>query len=416
MNVAESLRLAFRALTANKLRAALTMLGIVIGVGAVITLMSAGEGVSVYIEEQFQGIGTNLLFVFPGSEEETSGGPPGSSTVAAELTIGDAEALSDPIRAPDVAAVAPQVFNTAVVATGRRDTVSQVQGVTPEFSRVRNWFPEVGSFIDQEDMTSRARVAVLGQTVVEDLFPDNPYPLDQTVKISGIPFRVIGVLEEKGGSEFGDVDNSVMVPLTTAQTRLFPSRSRSGERLVSLVLVEAVNEDRMDAAVEQISSILRERHGIDFRDEDDFSVISQADIIAVFGQITGVLTIFLGAIAGISLLVGGIGIMNIMLVSVTERTREIGLRKAVGARRRDILWQFLLEAMTLSLIGGVIGVALGALGAELISALVDDFRAILSPQAVLLATTFSAAVGLFFGIYPARRASLLNPIDALRYE
>jgi putative ABC transport system permease protein len=168
--------------------------------------------------------------------------------------------------------------------------------------------------------------------------------------------------------------------------------------------------------VEQISAILRERHGIDFRDEDDFSVISQADIIAVFGQITGVLTIFLGAIAGISLLVGGIGIMNIMLVSVTERTREIGLRKAVGARRRDILWQFLLEAMTLSLIGGVIGVALGALGAELISALVDDFRAILAPQAVLLATTFSAAVGLFFGIYPARRASLLNPIDALRYE
>jgi putative ABC transport system permease protein len=372
--------------------------------------------VSVYIEEQFQGIGTNLLFVFPGSEEETSGGPPGSSAVTAELTISDAEALSDPIRAPDVAAVAPQVFNTAVVATGRRDTVSQVQGVTPEFSRVRNWFPEVGSFIDQEDMTSRARVAVLGQTVVEDLFPDNPYPLDQTVKISGIPFRVIGVLEAKGGSEFGDVDNSVMVPLTTAQTRLFPSRSRSGERLVSLVLVEAVSEDRMDAAVEQISAILRERHGIDFRDEDDFSVISQADIIAVFGQITGVLTIFLGAIAGISLLVGGIGIMNIMLVSVTERTREIGLRKAVGARRRDILWQFLLEAMTLSLIGGVIGVGLGALGAELISVLVDDFRAILAPQAVLLATTFSAAVGLFFGIYPARRASLLNPIDALRYE
>ncbi len=416
MSIAESLRLALRALTANKLRAALTMLGIVIGVGAVITLMSAGEGVSVYIEEQFQGIGTNLLFVFPGSEEETSGGPPGSSAVAAELTIGDAEALSDPIRAPDVAAVAPQVFNTAVVATGRRDTVSQVQGVTPEFSRVRNWFPVVGSFIDQEDMTSRARVAVLGQTVVEDLFPDNPYPLDQTVKISGIPFRVIGVLEAKGGSEFGDVDNSVMVPLTTAQTRLFPSRSRSGERLVSLVLVEAVSEDRMDAAVEQISAILRERHDIDFSDEDDFSVISQADIVAVFGQITGVLTIFLGAIAGISLLVGGIGIMNIMLVSVTERTREIGLRKAVGARRRDILWQFLLEAMTLSLVGGVIGVALGALGGELISALIDDFRAILSPQAVLLATTFSAAVGLFFGIYPARRASLLNPIDALRYE
>jgi putative ABC transport system permease protein len=416
MSVMESLRLAFRALAANKLRAALTMLGIIIGVGAVITLMSAGEGVSVYIEEQFQGIGTNLLFVFPGSAEEARGGPPGASAGTAELTNGDAEALGDPIRAPDVAAVSPQVLNTAMVATSQRDTVAQVQGVVPEFAQVRNWFPEVGSFIDPEHMNSRARVAVLGKTVVEDLFPDNPYPLDQTVKINDIPFRVIGVLEEKGGSEFGDVDNSVMVPLTTAQTRLFPSRSRSGERLVSIIMVEAVSEDRMDAAVEQISAILRERHGIDFSDEDDFSVVSQADIVAVFGQITGVLTTFLGAIAGISLLVGGIGIMNIMLVSVTERTREIGLRKAVGAKRRDILWQFLLEAVTLSLIGGLVGIGLGALGAEIISALIEDFRAILSPQAVLLATTFSAAVGLFFGIYPARRASLLNPIDALRYE
>ena len=416
MSVMESLRLAFRALAANKLRAALTMLGIIIGVGAVITLMSAGEGVSVYIEEQFQGIGTNLLFVFPGSEEETRGGPPGASAGTAELTNSDAEALDDPIRAPDVAAVSPQVLNTAVVATSRRDTVAQVQGVVPEFAQVRNWFPEVGSFIDPEDMNSRARVAVLGQTVVEDLFPDNPYPLEQTVKINDVPFRVIGVLEEKGGSEFGDVDNSVMVPLTTAQTRLFPSRGRSGERLVSIIMVEAVSEDRMDAAAEQISAILRERHDIDFSDEDDFSVVSQADIVAVFGQITGVLTTFLGAIAGISLLVGGIGIMNIMLVSVTERTREIGLRKAVGAKRRDILWQFLLEAVTLSLIGGIVGIGLGALGAEIISALIEDFRAILSPQAVLLATTFSAAVGLFFGIYPARRASLLNPIDALRYE
>jgi putative ABC transport system permease protein len=416
MSVLESLRLAFRALAANKLRAALTMLGIIIGVGAVITLMSAGEGVSVYIEEQFQGIGTNLLFVFPGSAEEARGGPPGASAGTAELTTSDAEALVDPIRAPDVAAVSPQVLNTAVVATSQRDTISQVQGVTPQFAQVRSWFPEVGSFIDPEDMNSRARVAVLGKTVVEDLFPNNPYPLDQTVKINDIPFRVIGVLEKKGGSEFGDVDNSVMVPLTTAQTRLFPSRGRSGERLVSIIMVEAVSEDRMDAAAEQISAILRERHDIDFSDEDDFSVVSQADIISVFGQITGVLTTFLGAIAGISLLVGGIGIMNIMLVSVTERTREIGLRKAVGAKRRDILWQFLLEAMTLSLVGGLVGIGLGALGAEIISALIEDFRAILSPQAVLLATTFSAAVGLFFGIYPARRASLLNPIDALRYE
>ena len=416
MSVLESMRLAFRALAANKLRAALTMLGIIIGVGAVISLMSAGEGVSVYIEEQFQSVGSNLLFVVPGTSEERRSGPPGSVDSATELTNGDVEALRDPIRAPDVVAIAPQTYRPTVVATGRRDKIADVLGVTPEFAPVRDWFPEVGEFISQEHLNSRARVALLGRTVIEDLFPDNPYPLEQTIKINDIPFRIIGVLEEKGGSQFGDEDNSVMIPLTTAQTRLFPSRSRSGEHRVSFIVVQAAGEDRMDAATEQMAAILRERHGIEFRDDDDFAIISQADIIAVFGQITGVLTVFLGAIAGISLVVGGIGIMNIMLVSVTERTREIGLRKAVGAKRRDILWQFLLEAVSLSVIGGVLGVGLGVTGAEVVSTLVDGFRAVVTLQSVLLATTFSAAVGLFFGIYPARRASLLNPIDALRYE
>ncbi|MEA3339879.1 MAG: ABC transporter permease [Chloroflexota bacterium] len=416
MSILESVRLAFRALTANKLRAALTMLGIIIGVGAVITLMSAGEGVSVYIEGQFQGMGSNLLFVLPGSAEETGSGPPGMMSSSAELTNGDVEALRDPLRAPAVVAISPEKIRSTVVATGRRDTVTQVLGVTPDFAGVRNWVPEVGLFIDQDDMSGRARVAILGRTVVEDLFPDNPYPLEQTVKINNIPFRVIGILEEKGGSQMGDEDNTVLVPLTTAQTRLFPSRSSTGEYKVSLIIIEALDEDSIEAATEQASAILRERHGIDFSDEDDFSIISQADIISVFGQITGVLTTFLGAIAGISLLVGGIGIMNIMLVSVTERTREIGLRKAVGARRRDILWQFLIEAVMLSLIGGLLGIGMGALGAQIITALIDDFSSVVTPQAVVLATTFSAAVGLFFGIYPARRASLLNPIDALRYE
>ncbi len=416
MSILESVRLALRALTANKLRAALTMLGIIIGVGAVITLMSAGEGVSVYIEDQFKGIGSNLLFVLPGSSEEAQSGPPGMRASSAELTNDDVEALRDPLRAPDVAAVSPQLFRSSIVATGQRDMIAQVSGVTSDFARVRNWYPEVGQFITHEHLTSRSRVALLGKTVVEELFPDNPYPLDQTVRINDVPFRVIGVLEEKGGSQFSDEDSTVLIPLTTAQTRLFSSRSRSGGYKVSAILVEAVNEDRMDAAAEQVSVILRDQHGIDFSDEDDFSVISQSDILNVFGQITGVLTVFLGAIAGISLLVGGIGIMNIMLVSVTERTREIGLRKAVGARRRDILWQFLLEAMTLSVVGGLVGIGLGTLGAEIISTLVDNFQAVVTPQSVLLATTFSAAVGLFFGIYPARRASLLNPIEALRYE
>jgi putative ABC transport system permease protein len=418
MKVLESVRLAFRALAANKLRAALTMLGIIIGVGAVITLMAAGEGVSVYIEESFQGIGSNLLFIAPGSMEEnrSSGGPPGTSPTLAELTNGDAEALRDPVRAPDVVAVAPAVTNVAVVATGRRDMFAQISGVPPEYADIRNWYTEVGTYFDEGHMNSRARVAVIGKEVVKELFPDNPYPLDQTIKINDVPFRVIGILEEKGGSSFSNEDESVIIPLTTAQTRLFPARSKSGDYLIGGIIVQAASEDRMDAATEQVAAILRERHNIDFRDEDDFSMISQADIIAVFGEITGVLTIFLGAIAGISLLVGGIGIMNIMLVSVTERTREIGLRKAVGARRRDILWQFLVEAMALSVFGGIIGIILGATGAEIISALVDGFRAVVTPDAVVLATTFSAAVGLFFGIYPARRASLLNPIDALRYE
>jgi len=416
MRIMENVRIALRALAANKLRAALTMLGIIIGVGAVITLMSAGQGVSVYIEQQFQGVGSNLLFVLPGNFEQNSSGPPGRSASGAKLTWGDVEALRDPLRAPDVMTVAAQLYSPATVKTAKRDMISDVSGVTPNYVDVRNWYPEVGRFFDEEDINSRARVAVVGRTVVETLFPDNPYPLEESIKINDIPFRIIGVLEEKGGSQFGDEDNTVLVPLPTAQTRLFSGRTPSGELQVSAILAQAVSEERMDAASEQISMILRDQHEIDFADEDDFSVISQADLIEVFGQITGVLTIFLGAIAGISLLVGGIGIMNIMLVSVTERTREIGLRKAVGARRRDILWQFLVEAVALSLVGGIVGVIVGVLGAQLISTLAEGFSAVVTFKAVALATTFSAAVGLFFGIYPARRASMLNPIDALRYE
>ena len=412
MNLAESLRVALRALGANKLRSALTMLGIVIGVAAVIALMAAGQGVQVFVTEQFQGIGSNLLFVLPNVGQNTRFG---GMTSLRWLTMGDVRALSDPLRLPDVARVAPQVDRNGTVSTGGRQTFTTIQGVTPEFVAVRKWRPAMGEFITSQDVEGRSRVVVLGKTVVETLFPDNPAPIGKMVRINNVPFRVIGVMEEKGGM-FTDQDNSLFVPLTTAQSRLFSMRAPNGEYRVSYILVEAVSEDRMDAAAEQIRVVLRERRRIAFEDEEDFIVLSQADLIQTFGNITSVLTVFLGAIAGISLFVGGIGIMNIMLVSVTERTREIGLRKAVGARRRDILVQFLIEAVTLAVSGGLIGIGIGFAGAQVISALVEGFRSVVTPQAVLLATAVSAGVGLASGIYPAWRASRLHPIEALRYE
>ncbi len=416
MSVSEALRVALRALSANKLRSILTMLGIIIGVGAVITLLSVGRGVERYVTSQFQSIGSNLLFVVPG--QLSNSGPPRAAggITSSTLTMSDVQALRDPARTPDVIAVAPEVTRFTTVTAGKREAFPQVGGVEPAYATVRNWKIAAGRFISPEDVIGHSRVAVIGQSVVDKLFPDNQAVANQTIKINDIPFRVIGVLEKRGGSGFGDEDNQIFVPITTAQTRLFPNRTTSGDYRVSVVYAQAVSEDKMDDAANQIAQVLRETHNITYSNDDDFTVISQADLISIFGQITGVLTLFLGAIAGISLLVGGIGIMNIMLVSVTERTREIGIRKAVGAKRRDVLIQFLLEAVVLSLIGGFVGIALGALGAFAVSKLQSDFQTYVTLDSILLATGFSAAVGLFFGIYPATRAARLNPIDALRYE
>jgi len=412
MNLVESVRIAINALGANKLRSALTMLGIIIGVAAVIALLSVGQGVQKMVAEEIQRIGSNLLFVLPGSLE---GG--GRRLTRPTLTYQDALAIADPLNVPDAVAVAPELFSYNQVSYKGKEITTQVSGVTPAYKDVRNFHPAYGNFISEEHLAGRSRVAVLGQTVLEKLFPEGAYPIGEVIKIRGIPFRVIGVMEEKGGTAFGDEDDAVFVPLTTAQSRLYPYwRSPKGEPWVSLIYVQVVSEDRMEEATEQITQLLRRRHRIAYRDEDDFTVINQADVLSVFSEITGVLTLFLGSIAAISLLVGGIGIMNIMLVSVTERTREIGIRKAVGAKRRDILIQFLIEAVVLALIGGFVGIGLGMVGSRVISGLSDSLETVVSPQAVLLATGFSIAVGLFFGIYPASRAARLNPIDALRYE
>ena len=412
MKVLESLRIARRALAANKLRSVLTMLGIIIGVGAVITLISAGQGVETYVTNQFTSAGSNLLFVLPGSVGD---GPP-QARGAATLTLSDAQALGNPFRAPDILDVAPVSTGGAVVGRGGNSLTSSIQGITPSYSTVRNTTVELGDFISQDDLDSRSRVAVIGTDVAKRLFTANEYPIGQSIKINNLVFRVIGVMEAQGGGGFGNEDEQVYVPFTTAQDRLFRRKTVSGDYLVNVIYASARTQDDMRAAQLQIEEILREEHKINFLDDDDFSVVSQTDFINIFGNIIGALTVFLGAIAFISLLVGGIGIMNIMLVSVTERTREIGLRKAVGAKRGDILSQFLIEAISLAVLGGIIGIILGAVGTQIISSFSDDFAVTVGMNAVFIAVGFSTAVGLLFGIYPAYRASRLNPIDALRYE
>ena len=413
--------MALRALRANKLRSALTMLGIIIGVSAVIALLSIGRGVEAYIADAFGSIGTNLLFVLPGSVEETAGSGPtqvvqGNTVLGPALTERDVEALRDRQRAPDVALVSPEKQSVAILSAGGNSRRTIVSGVTPEYSAVRSWPVVAGRFLSEGDMAAQARVVVLGQTVADALFPDGRDPLQQTIRVNRAPYRVVGVLKRKGGSLFGDVDDQVVIPLSSAQADLASFRTRAGLPTVTLIYVQIEDDSRREAATRQIVDVMRDQHNIDYRDEDDFSVYSQAEFLAAFGAITGVVTLFLSAIAGISLLVGGIGIMNIMLVTVTERTREIGLRKAIGARRRDILIQFLVEAVTLSLLGGVIGIAFGVAGALAVSRLLENFTASVTAGSILPAVGFSALVGLFFGLYPALRASRLSPIEALRYE
>ncbi|GAB4505393.1 MAG: ABC transporter permease [Anaerolineales bacterium] len=409
MNLAQSILEALESLNGNKLRSGLTVLGIVIGVAAVIAMLSVGRGAEASITGSISGIGTNLLFVFRGDFRETIRNPK-------PLTLGDAQAIADPFQAPSVALVASTLEGNAEVAFGGESATTRVVGATPEYFTVRNYHVTEGDIFSEEHLLGRASVALLGPDVADKLFGHRDGITGETVRIEGQPFRVLGVLESKGGGTFGSQDDLVIVPFSTAQTRLI---RRSTTDQVDIILVQAVDADAVDSAIEEISQILRTRHRTPVG-EDDFTIFTQRDLLTTFESITSILTIFLGGIAGISLLVGGIGIMNIMLVSVTERTREIGLRKALGARKRDILVQFLTESSLLSMFGGVIGILFGWLIAYIIGRIAaatnTDFTPVVSMDAILLATLFSAAVGLFFGIYPASRAANLEPVEALRYE
>jgi putative ABC transport system permease protein len=406
MNIYESLRTAATGLTTNKMRAALTMLGIIIGVASVVALLSIGQGVEATISSQIQSIGSNLLFV--------TADQPQDATAPVYITAEDAQALADPFNVPALAAVAPAVQNQRRVTHSDKATSLTIVGTNSQYAMVRNLELVAGGFLTEADLADQAQVAILGWRAYSDLFDDGEYPIGQTVSIDGVRFEVVGVLKEVGG--FGNDDSSLYIPLTTAQTRFFTQRTLSGEHPLSAIYVSAISETQVDAASQQISQVLRERHDLAADQVDDFQVISQQAILDIAGQITGILTVFLGAIAGISLLVGGIGIMNIMLVSVTERTREVGIRKAVGATKRDILLQFLLEAIVLSFLGGLLGISLGIGGAHLVSNLSPDLTTKVTAGTLALAAGVASAVGLVFGVYPAMRAANLRPIEALRYE
>lgn len=416
MQITENLKIALSSLLSNKLRAALTMLGIMIGVAAVITLLSIGDGVTRFVAEQFSGLGTNLIFIVPTQEEP---GRPGSDPLSeSSLTLRDAELLSDVALVPGATAVSPVLLRDLELQfEGNTHNVTVRAGAT-NYVDIINFEIVRGRMFDDSEFNGRSRVAVMGADTVESLFPENVDPLGQDIKINGLTFRVIGILGAKGSSAFGGSQDDILImPLTTAQERLFNNRSqRDGALLADAILIQAADEEFVDGVIIDASNVLRQAHEINFRDQDDFQILTQQDFLSAFGAVTGVLTLFLGAIASISLLVGGIGIMNIMLVSVTERTREIGLRKAVGAKYSDILSQFLTEAIVLALLGGALGIVIGVLGATAVRLAVPELDTAVSLNSIGLAVGFSVAVGLFFGIYPASRAASLNPIDALRFE
>jgi len=403
MNLTVSIRIALRALSANRLRSLLTMLGVIIGVGAVVAMVAIGQGARAAVNQQVQALGSNLLTVFAGQAQQygiAASGP------VQTLTYEDADAIRRDVRG--VIGVSAEYTRQVQVVYRSVNTSTQVSGVTPAFPDVRNFHPATGEFFTDADLTRRAKVALVGKTVATKLFGD-ANPVGERIRIQGVTFTVVGVMEEKGATGFQDRDDVVFVPLTTAQHRLF------GVTYVRSIYVQAASAEEMPDVESGLTTLLRTRHRLPDSRDNDFTVRSQADILQALGGVSQTMTLLLGGVAAVSLIVGGIGIMNIMLVSVTERTREIGIRMAVGARRHDILTQFLVESVALGVTGGLIGIAVGVAGSKVITQLAG-WTTLISMQAVLIAFTFAVGVGVFFGLYPARRAAQLDPIEALRHE
>jgi putative ABC transport system permease protein len=405
MNIANILLSAFRALQRNKMRSFLTMLGVIIGVGAVIAMLAIGQGAEFSVQQSIASLGTNVLMVFPGAQQQ-GGIRMGAGTVT---TLTEDDALAIAKECPAVAYVSPGARSGGQVIAGNLNWATSIEGTSADYQEIRKWKVEYGSFFTDQDVKAAAKVCVLGRTVADNLFPESD-PIDQNIRIRNVPFKVIGVLEKKGQNAMGqDQDDNIIAPYTTVLRRLSYSPN------IRYILISAVSSNDIPNAQNQISELLRMRHKIGSYDGDDFTIRNQADIAATATQTSEIMTILLASIASVSLLVGGIGIMNIMLVSVTERTREIGIRMSVGARERDILTQFLIEALVLSLLGGMMGILLGVVGSKLISGLAK-WPTIITAFSIVLSFGFSFAIGIFFGYYPARKAASLNPIDALRYE
>ena len=413
MLLSENFKIALRALRANKMRSVLTMLGIVIGVSTVVALLSIGKGATASITSEIQSSGSNLLTVSPGRSQFGPGGD-GASQQQSHLYYTDYELLARGIE-DNITSIVPTYESSYIVKYGDESFSVNVTGVTQQYQDVRSYDVASGRFITDGDNKSQSKVAVLGSQTAEDLF-GGLSPIGKTISINGIKFEVVGVLESKGSSGLGSSDDAVFIPLDTGYDKVFGSTANyNGKKTVNNIIVSVKTTDLMDTASAQMEYMLRRSHKLETADESDFNIMNQTDTLNTLSSSTNTLTIFLGAIAGISLLVGGIGVMNIMLVSVTERTKEIGLRKAVGATRNQILTQFLFESVTLSLLGGLIGILFGV-GIALLFSATGLISSVITVDSILIAFFFTLAIGLFFGIYPAFRAANLHPMVALRYE